>query len=492
MARGKAKAPRTEPTGAPKAEAAPPAEKIAIPSPWIDRDPTMMGNALTPKVLTNILFRRNEGYMQQWVDLADEAREKDPHLHSQLSLREQSVVETDYDVLPGAGSNQQRAKKAAAAWKERLDEWKTRPNAGIEQWLAEITGSAYYGRGAHEIIWQFDGGEIVPTDLEKLDTRRLSYACDQADPDPWVMRIWDENDPRGMFGGRYGVPITEFHPDKFLVNEVRVRGAQKTREGLFATVVWYWLFRVWSWRDVMALTEMIGRPPIIGYFSAGGAKADENKKALNGERNASDKEVLALKKAVHGITGSLRAMLADTTRIEPMVFDVPGGDTPLQLAISKAVDAFESKAINGVDSVSDLKPGARASVEVQERATATFWRSDCRRVDRLLSWLGARYIAANPQRFGENCPPPIVKMKTDPPRDLVSAGQRISTARANGIAVPKKWAYGELQIPEPQQGEEVLAPIAAPATPNPNDPKAADAKAKTPPTDPPADSKATE
>lgn len=463
------KPPRTEPSGAPKAEpkpeAAPPTGPIAIPGPWTDRDAAMMGNSLTPKRLTEILFQRNLGYMQSWIDLADEAREKDPHLHSQLSLREESVVETDFDVTPGEGSNQKAARKAAAAWEERLAEWRARPNTGLELWLAEIAGAVYPGRSVHEVIWEYDGGEIAPTGLDLLDTRRLSYACAPSDPDPWALRIWDAQEPVTRFGGTYGVKLSDFHPDKFLVNEVRVRGSQKTREGIFSTIVWYWLFRVWGWRDLMALTEMIGRPPIIGTYAAGGARADKQMTQMNGERNAGTEEVAALKKAVQGVSGSLRAILADTTMIQALKIDVPGGETPLQLAISKAIDGFESKAINGVDSVSDLKAGARASVEVQERATATFWRSDCRRVDRLLTWLGGRYIAANPQRFGESCPLPIVRMKTDPPRDLVAAGQRISMARSNGMPVPKKWAYEELEIPQPHGDEEVLDEAKAPTPP---------------------------
>jgi phage gp29-like protein len=454
---------------------------LNLPAPWHDRDPQMMGNSLTPSRLTQILNERNQGFLRNWVDLADEAREKDPHLHSQLSIREQSVVETDYDVLPGEGSNQKAAKRAAAAWKEKLQRWKSMPEEGLDQWLAEIVGGNYYGRSLHQVLWDRVEGETFPERLELTDTRRLSLAAPPTDPTPNVLRILDADDD--AFDGTYGTPISELgHPDQWLVNRVRVRGSQQTREGLFAVVVWYWLFRIWSWRDLMALTEMIGRPPVIGYYSAGGARADSGgKDQFNGARNASTEEIAAVRKAVAGVSGALRTVLADTTRLDTLKFQLPVGD-PMQVAISKIVDAFESKAINGVDSVSDLKPGARASVEVQERTTNTFWRADCRRAGRLLSHLGSRYIAANPTKFGERCPTPVVQFKIAPPKDTSAAADRITKARGIGLPISKKWAHAELEIPEPKDGEELLAPPAPPpAAKGANDNAGADPAGDQPP-----------
>ena len=89
-------------------------QSTIAPNPWQDRQAQVLGPDLTPELLSGIILDRNLGYLQRWVDLADEAREKDPHLHSQLSIREESVVETEFVVHPGKGSNQQQAKRAAA------------------------------------------------------------------------------------------------------------------------------------------------------------------------------------------------------------------------------------------------------------------------------------------------------------------------------------------------------------------------------------------
>lgn len=443
---------------------------VAIPGPYWDRDPAMLGNALTPQRLTRILAERNEGYLQAWTDLLDELVEHDPHLFSQVSIRAQSVVETELSVLPGEGSNQRAALRAAGACTELLTHWRAREGEGgaFEDWCSEWVWGKVYGRALHELLWERDGGVIVPEGLSLLDTRRLSLACDAGDPEPWALRIWDADGiDQTPFAEIYGRKVSDFHRDKFLAFEPRVRGSQKTREGLGSIVVWYELFRVWSWRELMALAEMVSRPPVIAYYAAGGAKAataTTGTAKFDGPRYAVPEERDAAGKVVYAKTGALRAVLPDTVRVEALKYSLPTTD-PVPLLTSRECEALISKAVNGVANLSDLQPGARAAVEAQERTTYTFWRADCRSVERLVGRVFERFIRANPQRFGEGCPVPRLVAKTETPKDTKAAGERIEKGRVLGLKIPKKWAHAELEIPEPKEGEEVLAPAPTPPAP---------------------------
>ena len=426
--------------------------RIATPNPWHERDAALIGNALTPQRLTQIILERNQGFLQSWVDLADEAREKYPHLHSQLALREQSVVETEFEVVPGKGSNTRGALRAKAAFEEVLQGWRSRQRYGLQglsTWIAELTEAKYYGRSLHEILWTRDGRLTYPEALEKIDPRRLSLACDREESDPWGLRIWDADVPQSPFGKFYGVALSDLRLDKFLLHQPRVRGSQPTREGLFSVIVWYWLFTMWSWRDVMALAEMLARPPIIGYYAAGGAKADGTITKMNGDRAATKEDVAAARKAINAVSGALRAMIPDTIRLEALKYESPTTE-PMQLMISRIIDAYISKAIHGVDSVSDLKPGARAAVEVQERTALTPWRADCRDAGEALSLAAAHFIAANPDYFGEGCPSPLVRFKTDPAKDVVAVLDGVERAQRVGMKVSRKWVHDATGIPQPQ------------------------------------------
>jgi len=430
-------------------------DDVAIPPPWQDRDAGVLGNSVTPERLTQIITARNEGRLRDWADLADHARRTYPHLHTELANRELSVVETEIEIVSGLGGPEGRAAKARDAAKDLLKVWE---RAGLETWLAEMVGAAYYPAGAHEITWARDGRVLAPVAMTRVAERRLSYYCHRYDPDPWSLRIYDEGDHTSPFSRLYGAKLKDFHPDKFLVHEPRVAGQHRAAEGLFAVVGWYWLFGVWSWRDLMRLLEMVGRPPIVGYYSAGGAKADGALTKLNGDRQAAEKEIAAARAAVLGMSSALRTVLPDTVRLEALRYDIP--TTPTQILTQQQVDALMSKAINGTSGVTDIVAGSRASQEVAERRTLTYWRADCRRVARVLTEVLRRFVRANPDVFGANTPAPEVRLRTESAIDRDRVAKGLDGARKLGVQIPAKWAHAELRIPEPVSGEDVLsAPV---------------------------------
>ncbi len=183
----------------------------------------------------------------------------------------------------------------------------------------------------------------------------------------------------------------------------------RTGEGLFAGVVHFLLMYEWDLRDLMALVELLGRPPVVGYYNAGGARAAQTAAGVakfDGATQATDKHVQALADAIYKVSGSMRAVLADTTRIEPVKL----GDrvSPLQLEVARFLEASLSKAVVGTTGVTDIVAGARAAHETAWKQSLTHWRYDVRRACSVLMWIAARMVRANPARYGMRCPPPVV------------------------------------------------------------------------------------
>jgi phage gp29-like protein len=425
--------------------------EVAIPAPYVDREAQVLGNSVSPETLSRIILARNTGDLREWVDLADHARRTYPHLHTQLALREQAVVETEYLVEPGEGSNKQAAKRAADACTELFAEWRAR---GFETWAAEIVGAKYYPAGLHEVVWERHGGLIAPVGLERIAERRLSYACDRSDPGPWRLRINDSGDALSRFNTVYGTPVEAFHPDKFLVHEPRVVGGHRASEGLFAVVCWYWLFGVYSWRDLMALLEMLGRPPVVGYYNAGGAKEDGALKKGNGNRAATQVERDAALKALTKMSSAMRAVLPDTVRLEALNFEVPAN--PHQILTSDKVNELLSKAINGTTGVTDIVAGARASHETAADQAMTPYRADCRSVERAGGELFRRFVRANPDRFGATTPIPRLCAQNEAPKDLEKLAKTLQVAKATGARIPEVWYHDALGIPLPKGEERLL------------------------------------
>lgn len=384
---------------------------IAQPPPVTERDPAILGNRLTPAVMAAIIAQRNAGYTQAWIDLGGEFLQKNPHLVSQLAIRRESIVETEFVVRPGKGSNGRGAKKAAAACTELVERLQARTEASWSDLVAQLTAAVWWQRSCHEVLWVRDGGEIVIDHLAPVHPRRLSYAAPYGDPAAHLLRIHDPDDPDSPFFGPWGTPIASFHPDKFLVHSTSPLGLQPSCDGLYAGAAWYLLMYEWCLRDLLALIELLGRPGHIGYYASGGAKAasaaasGQKVPQFDGERRlASADELAHLRRVVTGVSGSLREVLADTTRVEPLRYE--NRATPLQREAIEHLERLISKLINGADSISDLKAGARAAQQVMYAQSFTFWRSDVRRVCAVIRSLFARYLAANPDRFGVNCPVP--------------------------------------------------------------------------------------
>ena len=449
-------------------------ESLAIPGPWTDRESDVLGVNITPEALGLILRRRNEGHLEAWADLADHARRTHPHLHTQLQNRELSVSETEFEVVAPEGGPKGRTDRAMGACKELFAEWEER---GWSTWAAEMVGAKYYPAGLQEVSWERWQGWVAPVQLTRIAERRLSYACDRFDPDPWALRIWDAQDSSSPFGGTYGVKVSDLHPDKFLVHEPRVAGGHRASEGLFAVCCWYWLFGVYSWKHLMALLETFGRPPVIGYFNAGGAAADGALKKMAGDRKATADDVAAGKRAIAAMSGSLRAMLPDTVRLEALKFEMPAN--PAQILTSDKVDAYLSKAINGTTGVTDIVAGARASHEVAARQAMTPYRADCRDVGRAGTELFRRFIRANPDYFGLNCPIPRLRASHEEALDLAVFTVAMKTAKEAGARIPEPWFNEQVGIPLPVEGERLLGdPIAS--QPAPKTPGVAPAKAVDP------------
>ena len=380
---------------------------LTIPAPWQERDPAILGNRLTPTTLASIIADRNAGYFQRWTDLGTEfLAGKNPHLVAQLGVRRASVSETRLEVRAGKGSNGQGARRAARDFADLVERWKARQE--WEALLAQITMAEWWGRALHEVLWSDESGVMAPERLAWVHPRRLSYACAVGDPEPWTIRLHDPDDPTSEFGGAWGVPISRWHADKFVLHETAPLGVQRTGEGLFSGVIWPLLHYEWSWRDFMALVELLGRPGVIGYYSAGGAKSAERGNAMkaDGPRNSTADEVTALTSVVRSVSGSLRAVLADTTRVEPLKYDA--ATSPLQLEAIKHIEGLISKAINGTTGVTDIVAGSRAAQQVAWQQSLTFWRYDVRRVCGWLGDLARRMVAANPGRYGLWCPTPEV------------------------------------------------------------------------------------
>ena len=78
---------------------APLAAALATP-PYNDRFQQRYGSALSPQAITAAQRMGDTGYLYQFIDILDELRESDPHLHAELFKREAMVAGAEWELRP--------------------------------------------------------------------------------------------------------------------------------------------------------------------------------------------------------------------------------------------------------------------------------------------------------------------------------------------------------------------------------------------------------
>ena len=423
---------------------APPSAFVAR-APYNDRFQYRLGSALTPQALSSVQRQADNGYLWQWIDVLDELRETDPHLHAVLYQREALV--------------------AGAAWQivgddERVNDYVTRVLSDLESrgdmslsftdLLHHMQTGVYYGRAVAEVIWSPDGRR--PEAIEFVHARRLAYATD------WRIHLWDatgsgyaiaaeQTAAERAFALFPGVPLDIFPSGKFIVHRPRVRGGYPTREGIGRTVCWYALFKKFGMRDLLALTEWAGRGLRVGEYSSGSTP--------DSPVRSSPEDVTALQEAIEAMSSTVSIVIPDTTKLT--VLDAPNVNA-LHEHLVALCNGEMSKAVVGSTLAAEVgeNGGNRALGEVHERVTLMIARGDAEAVAATLRRDLLRPMVE--RMFGRGTPCPKITFATDPAQDLTELAKRLDVAVRAGVNVSQRDAREMLQLPEPQEGDALLVP----------------------------------
>lgn len=419
-----------------------PVRRAAIaPAPLMDKRQARIGARLAPQIITDILRRADEGYMDRIADLLDEVRETDPHLHSVLFKREAQVAGAEWEIRP--------AKKARGIKKrDKVVEFCTDVLDNLQsfsQVIAHLQSAVYHGRAAAEIIWARDGSKWVPGSIEPIHPRRLSYSAD------WRLHLWDATAGTDSSFAKFpGVPVDALPKGKFIVHMPRVRGGYPTREGLGRILVWYSVFKRWTQRDWMSLAEMVGRPGRVGYYNTG---TDPTKPA------ATEEDQNILDNALRDWSSSQSVVLPDTTKIEFQFASGPVGEMHKMLV--EHCNGEMSKATLGETLTTDAgSRGARSLGTVHDDVRIMVAKWDARAISETLRYhLLAPLVRLN---FGESTPVPEIAFEVEPEDNLNELADRIQKLVFAGLDIPQGWVRDRFGIDDPTDGEDTLAPAAGP------------------------------
>jgi len=402
---------------------------------------------LTPERLAAILREAEAGYPYQYLELAEEMEEKDLHYLAVLSTRKQSVAQLDLIIRPASSAPEDL--KIAALVRELLIEG-TLP---MESVLFDILDAVGKGFSATEIVWNTAGRTWFPEKLAWRDPRWFLF--DWINGETLLMRAMESERGAptstagpahfrgaGMLSRTVTQPFTApLLPYKFIVHVARAKAGLPVRGGLARAAGWACLFKNYVLKDWVTFTEVFGQPLRVGKYGPG---ATEN-----------DKRVLL--NAVINIGTDAGAVIPDSMVIE-FTEARQSGSADLYERFCDYLDRQVSKAVLGQTLTTETprEGDSRAAAEVHQTVRRDIINADARRLAATITHALVKPIVD--LNFGPRQRYPQFTLALPDDQDVKVFADTISELADRGLRVSQKTVHDKLGLPEPQEGEPVLAP----------------------------------
>lgn len=386
-------------------------------------------SGLTPAKAAAILREAEQGDLIRQCELAEDIEEKDAHVQSELGKRKLAMQGVDWNIVPPP--NASAAEKRDAEMIEELLRSAT--------WLDEAT---------------FDGGDAILKGFANLELNwdfaektHFVTAAEWKDPSWFQSHPDRRNELRLRDGSHEGAELRTFG---WISHQARAKSGYLSRRGLVRVLVWPFLFKNYSVRDLAEFLEIYGLPIRLGKYPEG----------------ASERERLTLLRAVMNIGHNAGGVIPKGMDIDFQ--NAADGQSDPFMAMINWCEKSQSKAILGgtLTSQADGKSSTNALGNVHNEV-----RQEIRDAD-LKAWAATLnrdlvypMYALNGPSYRSHRRMPRLEFDLNEPEDLQQFAQPLKELVSLGVQIPVNWVYEKTKIPQPTDGEAVLqlAPATAPA-----------------------------
>lgn len=380
-------------------------------------------SGITPNRAAQCLRAAEQGDLMAQSDLAADIEEKDTHLFAELSKRRLAVQSVPWDVAPPPNASAQEKKDA-----EMLDEY-LKGADWFDAMLFDATDAILKGYSCQEIEWGRIGRAFV---VNKVIWRDAAHFC---------LNPQDFSELRLRDGSVEGLA---FQPFGWVVHRARSRTGYAGAQGLVRTLIWPFIFKNYSVRDLAEFLEVYGLPMKVGKYPSG---------ATDGQKAALMRAVMEIGRRTGGIipTGmSLEFEAAASGQADPFLAMMQWGER----SISKAI-------LGGTLTTDAGDKGARSLGEVHDEVRKEIRDADLRQLTTTLTRdLVYPLYVLNTVHAVDITRLPRLVFNTREPGDITKIAAAAVQFSA-GMPVTQAWVRDQTGIPEPV-GDEPLFTIANP------------------------------
>ena len=395
-------------------------DRLAQPS-RMDRWGRAMTGSITPGVVARTLRAAESGDLSAQAGLFDRMLERDARLRGLLQSRCNAIRGLDWQIEPAEDTAKDR--EIAAFCTEVL--------AGCRYFrggLGRLNHAVGHGFAALELFWGEKDGRHVIEQVQEVPQRRFVQ-----DPESRELRLLTETNSLGD-------PIPPF---RTALHRYDALAANVGASGLFRTLVWLWVFKHYSLKDFAIFCEIYGIPLRLGKYGAG----------------ASDEEKRTLRDAVQHLGSDGAGIVSKDTEIEFVEISHSKGSHP-HLDMIDLVNTEMAIAVLGQTLTTDAGDrGTQALGSVHDQVRMDLVEGDADELeDTVRHEILAPLVSFN---FGPEALVPEAKLPVPRPKDTERTARTIQVAVQSGVKVPMRWAQEQLEIPEPEEGEELVLPMMA-------------------------------
>ena len=376
---------------------------------------------LTPLKVHALLTQAEAGNMNAMLALFEDMEERDLHLLAEMSKRKRTVAKLDWSI---------KAPKNADANEQKYTEVISELMGIIENFEDIITDSLdAIGKGfsCHELHWVREGNVWLINDMQWHVPQRF---------------IIDPFNQRELLLAGNGLGDDEpLWENAWLVHTHKAKSGYLVRGGLHRALVWSYVFKNYSVRDLAEFLEIYGLPLRLGTYPAG----------------ATDGEKLTLLRAVMEIGHRAAGIIPQGMMID--FKEAAKGSSDPFMDMIKWCEMSQSKAILGgtLTSQADGKSSTNALGKVHDETRLEIRDSDAKQLASSISRdvIGAlmriNYPNVSPRRY------PKFVFDLAETEDIGVYSEALPKLVGIGMQIPAPWAHKRLGIPMVSGDESVLS-----------------------------------
>lgn len=375
-----------------------------------------VASGLTPARLNVILMNAAQGNAHDYLVLAEEMEERDPHYGSVLGIRKRAISGIEPTVKPASDSPHD--KKIADAVREKIAE-----HDGFSDLVEDMLDALGKGFSQTEIVWGRSKQEWWPAEFVHRDPRFFTFDQETGRE----VRLIDERD---LVNG------VALNPFKWIGHKAKLKSGLPIRAGLARLVAFGWMCKSYTLKDWIAFVETYGLPLRLGRYGASATAEDVEKLFL----------------AVANIGTDAAAVLPESMKIDfEQIAAGPGNDIFEKFA--RWTDEQTSKAVLGQTMTSD-NGSSEAQAKVHNDVRLDVAQSDAKSVTGTLKRdLVKPYVDLN---YGVQERYPKLTIEVIEAEDLDLIMKNTTRAVALGLRVKSSEVRGKLGYSEPDDDDEVI------------------------------------